>query len=171
LNGEGTTPVVASPPIFTIASPEVAERRFMNARTASASAQGEEGFGLIEIVVSMFLLGLLAIATLPLLIQSLTVTTTNSKIAFATQVVAQQLQRLKDSGSSCGAVKTLAAATPVPVTRAGGNLQPYLQLNLPAGDICMAPYLRTVSVRIWVTAVGSTAVLAEAYKLVLLDTA
>jgi type II secretory pathway pseudopilin PulG len=153
------------------ALPEVAERCIMKARTGRTPAQGEGGFGLIEIVVSMFLLGLLAIATLPLLIQSMTVTTTNSKIAFATQVVAQQLQRLKDSGSSCGAVKTLAAATPVPVTRAGGNLQPYLQLNLPAGDICMAPYLRTVSVRIWVTAVGSTAVLAEAYKLVLLDTA
>ena len=130
----------------------------------------ESGFGLIEIVVSMFLLGLLAIATLPLLIQSMTVTTTNSKIAFATQVVAQQLQRLKDSGSSCGAVKTLAAATPAPVTRAGGNLQPYLQLNLPASDVCAAPYLRTVNVHIWVTAVGSTAVLAEVDKRVLLDT-
>ena len=139
--------------------------------TLERQPRDDRGFGLIEIVVSMFLLGLLAIATLPLLIQSMTVTTTNSKIAFATQVVAQQLQRLKDSGSSCGAVKTLAAATPAPVTRAGGNLQPYLQLNLPASDICAAPYLRTVNVHIWVTAVGSTAVLAEAYKLVLLDTA
>jgi prepilin-type N-terminal cleavage/methylation domain-containing protein len=138
--------------------------------TLDRKPRDDRGFGLIEIVVSMFLLGLLAIATLPLLIQSMTVTTTNSKIAFATQVVAQQLQRLKDSGSSCGAVKTLAAATPAPVTRAGGNLQPYLQLNLPGGDICAAPYLRTVSVHIWVTAVGSTAVLAEADKLVLLDT-
>ena len=131
---------------------------------------GESGFGVIEIVVSMFLLGLLAIATLPLLMQSMTIASNNSKIVAATQVVAQQFQQLKDSGSSCSAVKTLVAATPAAVPGPGGNLQPHLQLNLPASDVCQSPYLRTVAVHIWVTAVGSTTTLAEADKLVLLDT-
>jgi type II secretory pathway pseudopilin PulG len=130
----------------------------------------ERGFGVIEIVVSMLLLGLLAIASLPLLMQSMTVASNNSQVVTATQVVAQQFQQLKDSGSSCSAVKTFVAATPAAVPGPGGNLQPHLQLNLPAGDVCQAPYLRTVAVHIWVTAAGSTTTLAEADKLVLLDT-
>ncbi|MCU1507715.1 MAG: type secretion system protein [Microbacteriaceae bacterium] len=132
----------------------------------------DRGFGLIEIVVSMFLLGLLAIATLPLLIQSMAVASKNATIASATQVVEQQLEQLRASGSSCSAVKTLVAATPATVPERGVSLQPHLQLILPASppDVCQAPYLRTVPVRVWVTVAGSTTVLAEATKLVLLDT-
>jgi type II secretory pathway pseudopilin PulG len=133
-------------------------------------ARDDRGFGVIEIVVSMFLLGLLAIATLPLLMQSMIVASNNSRIVTATQVVAQQLQQLTNSGSSCSAIKTLVAAAPAVVPGPGGNLQPHLQLNLPATDVCQAPYLRTVAVHIWVTAVGSTTILAVADKLVLLDT-
>jgi type II secretory pathway pseudopilin PulG len=136
------------------------------------SIAGELGFGVIEIVVSMFLLALLAVAMLPLLIQSMRVASTNATIAVATQVVAQQLEQLTASGSSCSAVKTFVAATPAAVAGPSGSLQPHLEfIGLPAGDVCQAPYLRTVSVHIWVTAAGATVSLSEAGKLVLLDTA
>lgn len=132
----------------------------------------ERGFGVIEIVVSMFLLALLAAAMLPLLIQSMRVASTNATIAVATQVVAQQLEQLTASGSSCSAVKALVAAAPTTVPGPAGSLQPHLEfVGLPAGDVCQVPYLRTVSVHIWVTAAGSTVTLSEAGKLVLLDTA
>jgi prepilin-type N-terminal cleavage/methylation domain-containing protein len=134
-------------------------------------ADADRGFGIIEIVVAMFLLGLLAIATLPLLAQSMTVTSKNTTIAAATQVVEQQVEQLRASGSSCSAVKTLAASTPAAIPERGVSLQPHLQLNLPASDVCQVPYLRTVSIRIWVTVAGSSAVLAEVNKLILLDTA
>jgi type II secretory pathway pseudopilin PulG len=130
----------------------------------------DRGFGVIEIVVAMFLLGLLAIATLPLLIQSMTVASKNVIIAAASQVVEQQLEQLRASGSSCGAVMTLIAATPATIPERGTTLQPHLQLIPPASNACQVPYLRTVPVRVWVTVAGSTAVLAEATKLILLDT-
>ena len=143
----------------------------MKARTDCAPAQRDLGFGVIEIIVSMFLLALLAVAMLPLLIDSMRVASTNASIAAATQVVAQQLERLRDSGSSCSAVKTLVATPPAVVAGPAGSQQPQLEfIGLPAGDVCQTPYLRTVNVRIWVTAVGSTATLSEASKLVLLDT-
>ncbi|TFD30324.1 hypothetical protein E3T40_15080 [Cryobacterium sp. TMT1-19] len=131
----------------------------------------ESGFGIIEIIVSMFLLALLAVAMLPLLIQSMTVASRNSKIASATQVVGQQLEQLRASGSSCSAVKLFVADTPAVVAGPAGTLQPHLEfIGLPAGDICQVPYLRTVTVHVWVTAVGSTPTISEASKHVLLDT-
>ena len=119
----------------------------------------------------MFLLALLAVAMLPLLIQSMTVASRNSKIASATQVVGQQLEQLRASGSSCSAVKLFVADTPAVVAGPAGTLQPHLEfIGLPAGDICQVPYLRTVTVHVWVTAVGSTPTISEASKHVLLDT-
>jgi len=129
----------------------------------------ESGFGVIEIIVSMFLLALLAIAFLPLLITSLQVTVTNAQVATATQLVTRQLEQIGAAGSSCSAVKALVAVTPAPVADPNGELQPRHALGLPAGDVCAAPYLRTVSLRVWVTETGSSDVLAEARTLVLLD--
>lgn len=132
---------------------------------------GDGGFGIIEIIVSMFLLALLAVAMLPLLIQSMKVASRNSSIASATQVVGLQLEQLRVSGSSCSAVKLFVASAPAVVPGPAGNLQPHLEfIGLPAGDVCQVPYLRTVTVHVWVTAVGSTPTLSEASKLVLLDT-
>jgi type II secretory pathway pseudopilin PulG len=137
-----------------------------------AEATVDRGFGVIEIIVSMFLLALLAVAMLPLLMQSLVVASKNLTIAAATQVVGQQLEQLRANGSSCGAVKGSVAATPPVVPGPRGNLQPHLEFlpALAAGDVCQVPYLRTVTVHVWVTAVGSTPTLAEASKLILLDT-
>jgi type II secretory pathway pseudopilin PulG len=131
----------------------------------------QHGLGIIEIVISMFLLALLAVATLPLLMQSMRVASKNSSIASATQVVGQQLEQLRASGSSCSAVKAFVAAAPAAVAGPAGNLQPHLEfVSLPIGDVCQDPYLRTVTVHIWVTVSGSTLNISEATRLVLLDT-
>ena len=129
----------------------------------------ESGFGVIEIVVSMFLLALLAVAFLPLLITSLQVTVTNARVATASQLVTKQLEQVGAAGSSCSAVKAFVAVNPAPVADPNGELQPRHSLDLPASDVCAAPYLRVVSLRVWVTATGSSDVLAEARTLVLLD--
>ena len=65
----------------------------------------EDGFGLIEIVISMFLLGLMAVAFLPLLITSLQTTVLNSTIATATQLVEQQLEWARLEVDTCAALK------------------------------------------------------------------
>ncbi|TFD87781.1 type II secretion system protein [Cryobacterium serini] len=129
----------------------------------------EGGFGVVEIVVGMFLIGLLAVAFLPILVQSVRVSDTNVTIAEATQVVAQQLERVGAAGSSCSAVKAVTASVPAAVETKRGFLQPHLRLNLPSTDVCAEPYLRVVQMRVWASAVGSNDELAAAETLILLD--
>ncbi|WP_104200499.1 type II secretion system protein [Cryobacterium sp. Y29] len=129
----------------------------------------ESGFGVVEIVVAMFLIGLLAVAFLPILVQSVRVSDTNVTIAEATQVVAQQLERVGAAGSSCSAVKAVTASVPAAVETKRGFLQPHLRLNLPSTDVCAEPYLRVVQMRVWASFVGSNDELAAAETLILLD--
>jgi len=90
-------------------------------------------------------------------------------IAEATQVVAQQLERVGAAGSSCSAVKAIAGTPPAVVATERGSLQPHLSLELPLNDVCAEPYLRVVALRVWVTVPGSTSELAAAKSLTLLD--
>lgn len=76
---------------------------------AGCGVQRSDGFGIIEILVSMLLLALLALAFLPLLIQSLQVSVSNSTLATATQLVAQQMEELRAMSPVCD---TLDAFTP-----------------------------------------------------------
>ena len=129
----------------------------------------ERGFGVVEIVVAMFLIGILAVAFLPILVQSVRVTATNARLTEATQIVAHQLERVGAAGSSCSAVKAVTATLPPVVTTERGSLQPHLSLDLPPTDVCAEPYLRVVQLRVWVADVGSSEELAAAETLVLLD--
>ncbi|SEM88079.1 type II secretion system protein [Cryobacterium sp. TMT1-3] len=129
----------------------------------------ERGFGVVEIVVAMFLIGILAVAFLPILVQSVRVTAANARLTEATQIVAQQLERVGAAGSSCSAVKAITAIVPAVVSTERGLLQPHLSLDLPVSDVCVEPYLRVVQLRVWVSDVGSSEELAAAETLILLD--
>ena len=129
----------------------------------------QRGFGVVEIVVAMFLIGLMAVAFLPILVQSVRVTATNATVAEATQIVAQQLERVGALGSSCSAVKATSLVPPALVAGERGMLQPHLSLDLPPTDVCTEPYLRVVELRVSVTEAGSTDELAAATTLILLD--
>jgi len=64
----------------------------------------DEGFGLVEAVVSMLILAALAIAFLPLLITGLKQSTINSTRAFATQLVSERMsvaQAKSASSATC----------------------------------------------------------------------
>lgn len=76
-------------------------------------ARGDDGLGLVEIVVSMFMLALLAIAFAPLLIQSLRVSAENTTIATATQLVNDRMQIAQSHGPSCSAVASIVGTTTV----------------------------------------------------------
>jgi Tfp pilus assembly protein PilV len=138
-------------------------------RPRHPNASDETGFGLVEIVISMFLVAVLALAFLPVLAQAAQIASVNAVRASATQIVVQQLEQVGALGSSCSAVKAFAATVPAPVADARGTLQPHLTLTVPAGDVCVEPYLRVVLLRVWVTRVGSSAELASTNTLILLD--
>jgi Tfp pilus assembly protein PilV len=119
----------------------------------------DSGFGMIEIVVSMFLIAVLTIAFLPLLIQGLRVSATNTTLATATQLVSQQLDKTRAQGTTCAVFATYAAVTV-------GNLQSHRSRGA-----CPVTYPGTVLVRVWATQTGSADAVSEATTLILVTAA
>ena len=64
----------------------------------------EAGFGLVEIVVALFMLGVLAVAFLPLLIQGLKLSADNATRATATQILHDRLEAARLQSTSCAAI-------------------------------------------------------------------
>lgn len=91
----------------------------------SGEHEDEAGFGLIEIVVSMFMLALIAVALLPLLVQGIQASAKNATIAAATQLVNQQIEQARSSATTCVGLRTYGLATVPTVTDPRGVvLQP-----------------------------------------------
>lgn len=89
----------------------------MHTRPHRTSFQGgevndtEDGLGLVEIIVAMFLLALVAVAFLPLLINSLQLSIRNATVATATQILNAELDALVATPGTCAAVTAFGAAT------------------------------------------------------------
>jgi type II secretory pathway pseudopilin PulG len=76
-------------------------------RTAS-----DAGIGLIEIVISMFLISLLAIAFIPVIVSALRASELNSTAATATRLVSQAIDDARSRGAAdCAAAQLLNATT------------------------------------------------------------
>ena len=67
------------------------------------NSDGDRGFGLIEIVVAMFLLAIVSLSVLPLLVQDLKLSAANATLANATQLANQQIEMVR-SQSLCSAI-------------------------------------------------------------------
>jgi len=142
-------------------------RRVTTHQTDQRPNESDAGFGVIEIVVSMFLLSLLAVAFLPLLIESMTVTVRNSTIATASQLVSQQLDEVRIIASNCADVSAFDDVAITATTDARGTVfQPHREVAA-----CPAAYPGVVQVRAWVTESGDPKALAEAVTLVYVESA
>lgn len=133
----------------------------------------EDGFGMIEIVVSFFLLSLLTMAFIPVLINSQRSAGANTTIATATQIVNQQLEGARS-------VRSAALATPsclditkfLQVTRApvidprGVTLQPQWS---PA--VCPSIYPGVVRIGVSVSRLGNATPIASAVTLIFVASA
>jgi prepilin-type N-terminal cleavage/methylation domain-containing protein len=73
-----------------------------------AGSRADDGFGLVEVIVSMVILATIAIAFLPVLIQGMKQSVANSTVATATQLVNEKLQLAQASGPTCTNVSLLA---------------------------------------------------------------
>lgn len=81
----------------------------------------DDGFGVAEVLIAMFLLGLIAVAVIPILVQGLRASQSNAAVASATQLAAQQLEQVRGL-TSCSAVtgadvSTSAQNVPLRATR------------------------------------------------------
>lgn len=92
--------------------------------TTRTDASADDGFGLVEVVVSMFLLVLLSVAFLPLLIGSLQATVRSTTVATATQVLSEQLDIASLVARNCAAFDSYeTAALPVVTDDRGTQYQ------------------------------------------------
>jgi len=134
------------------------------ANNTDAERVSDSGFGLIEIVISMFLLGLLAVVFLPLLVTSLQTSVRNSTIATATQSLEQQMGLARSAGDTCAALTAYGAVTPLPTTSdiRGTVYQP--DRTVDSCPSALASYPTTVKVRVSVLISGTIYAAGSSYS-------
>jgi prepilin-type N-terminal cleavage/methylation domain len=77
-------------------------RRFATRPAKPDISRGhEEGFGLIEILISMMLLAILAVALIPILVQGLKQSASNATLASATQLANEKIEQAR-AWKTCG---------------------------------------------------------------------
>jgi len=127
----------------------------------------ERGLGLVEILVSMFMLALISVALLPLLVQGLQVSVKNATVATASQLVGQQLDQVRALAKTCADVSAFDDAPLANFTNERGDVFQPVRLV----GACPASYPGLVRVDTWVTANGTAEKVAEASTLVYVETA
>lgn len=128
----------------------------------------DAGFGLVEIVVSMFLLALLAVAFLPLLIESLRVSVTNSKVATANQILSEQLDAIALVARTCTAFDAFDSAPIATVTDARGTVY---QADRTVTGCPPATYPAPVTITLTVSIVGDASIGAKATTSAIVESA
>lgn len=135
----------------------------MNPYSAPAAA-GEHGFGMVEIIVSMFLLTVMALGLLPLFTQALQASIANSTLATATQLVVREMEDMRSIGAECATLSAFAATSRPVFDPNGQPLKPRIEpIVCPAA----AALPTTVSVHVSVTDLRAGRVVAEATTLIL----
>ncbi|WP_431218744.1 type II secretion system protein [Leifsonia xyli] len=127
-------------------------------KTLRRCSAEDSGFGIAEVLVAMFLLGLIAVALIPILVQGLRVSTQNAALATATQLANRQIEQVRGltACSAITAATTTATAQNVP-----------LKGVRTIGTTCPASgYPITVKVSVTVTRTDTSAVMATANTLV-----
>ncbi len=82
--------------------------------------RADEGFGLVEVVIAMLLLGLIAIALLPTLINGLGYSAQQSSVATATRQVNSLIDQVRQS-PSCATMPTILGTPATPQTFSDGR--------------------------------------------------
>jgi len=135
----------------------------MNIDSAVRRADDERGLGLLEIVISMFLISLIAIAFVPVLMAGLRASEFNSTTATATRLVSQAIDDVQSSRpDSCAA---LAAFTGIGTLVDAQGVALRTETAAPALSDCVTGDVNLVSVTVS-DATDTGAVLAEARTLV-----
>ncbi len=140
---------------------------------SSKELSNESGLGLMEVVISMSLLGILAISFIPVLTNSWKDTSTNTTIATATQIVNEQIEGAR-------AVRSAAATSP-----SCQDVLSYLNITLapvidPRGisllpqwsaTTCPATYPGVVRAQVLVTRPGKATPVASAVTMIFVKSA
>ncbi len=122
----------------------------------------DEGFGIVEVVVAMFLLALIAIAILPTIIAALRLSSSNITLTTSTQLINQQLDEARELAPTCAALTAYANET---IGRLVEDPRGTV-LRINRSVTCPTTYPATVRLTAWVTIDGDTARIAESSTLI-----
>lgn len=124
----------------------------------------EDGFGVVEVVISMFLLSLLSISFIPVLVNSIKSTGKNTTIATATQIVNQEIEGARAVRSPTATAPRCVDITNFLSVTIASTTDPRGVTLIPKWDptSCPATYPGVVRARISVTRSGSTIPMAQA---------
>lgn len=115
---------------------------------AAQPVTSDDGFGMVEIVVSLFMLGVLSVAFLPLLIQGLQLSAQNATRATATQILQDRMEYSRTYSTSCAALVSALETTAVSTTQDPRGIS--FQVVTDVGT-CPAPAALPSTVSITVT--------------------
>ncbi|MCI2957791.1 hypothetical protein MN032_08815 [Agromyces atrinae] len=114
--------------------------------------RGEDGFGVIEIVVAMFLIGLLAIFVLPLVMLAMQTSAKSASIGTATDIVNAELTEIRAAATSCSTLAPFRTSAPAAVTDDRGvGYQAVRTIGA-----CPATYPGSVTITVSVLSEGDT---------------
>lgn len=128
----------------------------------------EDGFGVIEVVISMFLLSILSVSFIPLLVNSIKSTGKNTTIATATQIVNQEIEGARAVRSPTATAPSCLDITNFLSVTIASTTDPRGVTLIPKWDptSCPTTYPGVVRARVSVTRSGSTTPMAQAVTLI-----
>lgn len=115
-------------------------------RIRQMAAREDEGFGLVEIVVALFMLAILSIAFLPLLIQGLQLSADNATRATATQILHDRLEAVRTQSVKCDELRTAIHGTATSATVDPRGISFQVKTTVAACPTAASAYPTTVSV-------------------------
>ncbi len=87
----------------------------MNRIMHASAKDGDEGFGLVEVILAIFILGLVSIVMIPVLITGMTVAATQATVASGTRLLNQTIEEVRiiavDPTIACSDVEITRAVT------------------------------------------------------------
>ena len=110
--------------------------------------RGESGFGMVEIVVALFMLGVLSVAFLPLLIQGLQLSADNATRATATQILSARLETARVQSVKCTDVRTALNGTQTATVQDPRGISFQVTTTVPACPTTAASYPGTIKVTV-----------------------
>ncbi len=128
----------------------------------------DDGFGVIEVVVAMFLLSILSVSFIPVLVNSIKSTGKNTTIATATQIVNQEIEGARAVRSPTATTPSCLDITNFLSVTIASTTDPRGVTLIPKWDptSCPATFPGVVRARISVTRSGSTTPMAQAVTLI-----
>lgn len=133
---------------------------------ATGERSPDDGFGLVEVIVAMALLMVIALAMLPVFINSLNLSSTTVSVTTATQLVSEQMDLARSISPTCDAVHQFADETLGRLVEDPRGV--ILEITMVTPAACPTSYPAAFLLQVSVAEQGSSEIIAEAETRILI---